>query len=147
MVDRPAQNFSRACGLRRRREGLIEKAQGKQQVFAGTAVVNGGGKGLLAELVAVIADAAESTRTKLRTTGPLDVHTRLNERSSTTGLSLGEFATLLALPANSGGLGARDALNLDGGYSTSFAARIGDARIRIEPYRATINAVRVRAGI
>lgn len=98
-------------------------------------------------LVAVIADAAESTRTKLRTTGPLDVHTRLNERSSTTGLSLGEFATLLALPSNRGGLGARDALNLDGGYSTSFAARIGDERIRIEPHRATINAVRVRAGI
>lgn len=99
-------------------------------------------------LVAVVADAAEATPTTLKPKNPgrpIRLRTRLNERSSTTGVSLAEFAKLLSQPPMAKGLGALSALNLDGGYSTSFFAHVEGDRFRIEPYRATINAIRLRA--
>lgn len=61
---------------------------------------------------------------------------QLTAASSQTGVSLRDWASILAGP-----LGCENALNLDGGLSTSMWARLGDAQLDIRPFRATINAV------
>jgi hypothetical protein len=60
---------------------------------------------------------------------------RLDAGSSSSGISLGELAEFLVAE------GARSALNLDGGYSTSFEARLSGKRLRVIAFRATINAL------
>jgi hypothetical protein len=60
---------------------------------------------------------------------------RLDSSSSSAGVSLGELADFLVAE------GADAALNLDGGYSTSFEARLGGKRLRVVAFRATINAL------
>lgn len=60
---------------------------------------------------------------------------RLDSTSSSSGLSLAELADFLVVE------GAQAALNLDGGYSTSFEARLGGQRLRVIAFRATINAL------
>ena len=71
--------------------------------------------------------------------------TALNEKSTTTGLTLAEFAGLLASPEKSGGLGAKTALNLDGGFSTSMVVQIGSTRRVLLPHRKTTNALTASA--
>lgn len=66
----------------------------------------------------------------------------LGPASSSTGLSLAAWAELLAAPVADGGLGATAALNLDGGYSTALALRVGDLRLDVVAHAATINALR-----
>lgn len=64
---------------------------------------------------------------------------RMSEPCTTTGPTLLEFAELLARD-----LGARFALNLDGGSSTAMRLRIGEARLDVIARRATINALVAR---
>lgn len=66
----------------------------------------------------------------------------LGRRSTTTGPTLAEMAELLARSRDEGGLGAVDALNLDGGFSTAFHAKLAGEEIAVEGWRGTINAVR-----
>lgn len=95
-------------------------------------------------LMALVADAAEVQASSSSPEDPTFwTSVRLGRRSSDTGCSLAECAALLALSTDRGGLGARQALNLDGGYSTSFQARVGTDTIRVDPHRATINALRL----
>ncbi len=68
----------------------------------------------------------------------------LNAQSTSTGLTLAEFATLMATPRAKGGLGVRTALNLDGGFSTSMLVEIGDKKRTLLPHRATTNALIAR---
>jgi hypothetical protein len=63
----------------------------------------------------------------------------LDEDSGTTGPTIGEMAQILV------DLGARDALGMDGGFSTSLTVKSTQRSLRIEAYRATINAVLVSA--
>ena len=77
------------------------------------------------------------------TSSPSEIHLAMTKDSTSTGVSLADFATLLAAPTNIGGCGMTAALNLDGGYSVGCFMRLGDDVIRIDPYRATINAVRL----
>lgn len=60
---------------------------------------------------------------------------RLDSTSSSSGISLAELADFLVAD------GADAALNLDGGYSTSFEARLGGKRLRVIAFRSTINAL------
>lgn len=62
----------------------------------------------------------------------------LDADCSTTGLTLLELAELLVR------LGARTALNLDGGYSTSMRVRLGGEARDVVAHRATINALVAR---
>ncbi len=62
----------------------------------------------------------------------------LNRRSTSSGVSLAELARFLVAE------GAEAALNLDGGYSTSFEARLADRHLRVVAFRATINALVAR---
>jgi hypothetical protein len=52
-----------------------------------------------------------------------------------------ELARFLAAPAADGGLGCRDALNLDGGGSTQLAARWGDFEARVDGAWGVPNAL------
>ncbi len=61
---------------------------------------------------------------------------RMSAPCTTTGPTLLEFAQLLARE-----LGARFALNLDGGSSTSMRMRIGKTQLDVVAHRATINAL------
>ena len=65
----------------------------------------------------------------------------LDGEATTTGLTLQELARWLAAPTAKGGLGARYAMNLDGGESTSMRLSIGGAAHEVVARRATINAV------
>ncbi|MEB2310611.1 MAG: phosphodiester glycosidase family protein [Sorangiineae bacterium] len=65
-----------------------------------------------------------------------DTVIRLTPASTSTGPTLLEFAEWLA-----GELGARYALNLDGGFSTAMRLRIGGERHEVIAHRATINAL------
>lgn len=60
------------------------------------------------------------------------------------GLSLKQFAALLAKPRHKGGLGQVSALNLDGGPSTALEARFGLKRLAVVGYHGTINTVTAR---
>lgn len=64
-----------------------------------------------------------------------DGQIRLDADSSSSGVSLREWATILS------NHGAVAALNLDGGYSTSMSVRLPGARLDVHPHRATINAL------
>jgi hypothetical protein len=66
---------------------------------------------------------------------------QLGAASSSSGLSLAAWAQLLALPVADGGLGARSALNLDGGYSTSLSIHVGSRDYQVLAHGATINAL------
>ncbi len=98
-------------------------------------------------VIALVADAAEQKVTPIvpGRKRPLRLHSKLTDVATTTGVSLGEFATLLAAEPKAGGLGMESALNLDGGFSTGFFARVGGDEIRVDPFRATINAVKLHA--
>jgi hypothetical protein len=69
----------------------------------------------------------------------------LGPECGTTGPTLGEMAELLTRSPEQGGVGAREALGLDGGFSTSMTVKSAARALRIEAYRATINAVLVTA--
>ena len=62
----------------------------------------------------------------------------LNAKSSSTGVSLAEWADLLVQ------LGADTALNLDGGYSTSIHIQLDGTRLDVHPHGATINSLTAR---
>ncbi len=71
-------------------------------------------------------------------------HLRLNRKSSTTGVTLQEWSLVLADV-----LGCSEALNLDGGYSTSFHAKLPNENgkvktLEVVAYQATINVVTAR---
>jgi hypothetical protein len=68
-----------------------------------------------------------------------DARIVLDEDSGTTGPTLGEMAALLI------SIGARDALGLDGGLSTSLTVKSAEHALRVEAFRATINAILVHA--
>ena len=70
-----------------------------------------------------------------------DHRLRLGPGSSSTGLTLREMAELLAAPPADGGVAAVSALNLDGGASSAFEARIGDVHRAIIGATGTINAL------
>jgi uncharacterized protein YigE (DUF2233 family) len=62
----------------------------------------------------------------------------LDGKSSSSGVSLRELATYLVKT------GAREALNLDGGYSTSFEARLQGKRVSVVAFGATVQAIVAR---
>jgi hypothetical protein len=62
----------------------------------------------------------------------------LSTASTSTGISLHELSMLMVAE------GADAALNLDGGFSTSFEARLGGRRLRVAGFRPTINALIAR---
>ncbi len=66
---------------------------------------------------------------------------QLNGQASSIGLTLGEAAELLARDRAHGGFGARFALNLDGGFSTSMRVHLKGATLELVAHRATINAL------
>ena len=66
---------------------------------------------------------------------------QLGPESTTTGPTLWQIAEFLSRPVLEGGLGARYALNLDGGFSTALQVRLHGRRIEMGGYRGTINAV------
>lgn len=72
---------------------------------------------------------------------PVNGHISLGPETTSTGPTLWETAEFLARPTVAGGLGARAALNLDGGFSTALQARIGGREFSLAGYRGTINAV------
>lgn len=74
-----------------------------------------------------------------------DARVVLGERSATTGPTLREWAELLARPAEDGGVGAVDALGLDGGISTALTVKSAARALRVEGYRGTTSAVLVSA--
>lgn len=61
---------------------------------------------------------------------------QMSPASTTTGPTLQEFAELLA-----GELGARTALNLDGGFSTAMRLHLGATKLEVIAHKATINAI------
>lgn len=69
----------------------------------------------------------------------------LGPDSTRTGPTLGEWATLLTRPASEGGVSAREALGLDGGYSTSLVVKSDTRALSVVAYRATINGLLVTA--
>lgn len=72
-----------------------------------------------------------------------DARIELGPDSTRTGPTLGEWATLLTRPASEGGVSAREALGLDGGYSTSLVVKSDARALSVVAYRATINALLV----
>mgnify|MGYP001382457605 CR=1 FL=1 len=69
---------------------------------------------------------------------------QLGPESTTTGPTLWQLAEFLARPVLEGGLGARFALNLDGGFSTALQLRLRGERLAVGGYRGTINALVAR---
>jgi hypothetical protein len=69
----------------------------------------------------------------------------LDEDSATTGPTLREMAELLVRAREDGGVGARDALGLDGGFSTSLTVKSAARALRVEAFRGTSSAVLVSA--
>ncbi len=110
---------------------LVADRDGLPRDARSVAAVDGDGKLLF---VAIVDERAVKSDRHGRVT--------LGRKSTTTGPTLAEMAELLARPRDEGGLGAVDALNLDGGWSTAFHAKIGGEEISVEGYRGTINAVR-----
>lgn len=72
-------------------------------------------------------------------------HVALGAEATRTGPTLGQMARLLIRAPEEGGVGAVEALGLDGGLSTSLVVKSAERSLRIEPYRATINALLVTA--
>jgi uncharacterized protein YigE (DUF2233 family) len=70
--------------------------------------------------------------------GPSACTFALDSRSSSSGVSLAELARYLV------DTGSREALNLDGGYSTSFEAALGGKRLRVRAFGATVQALVAR---
>jgi hypothetical protein len=69
----------------------------------------------------------------------------LGAESTGTGPTLAEMAEIAMAPPDEGGVSARDALGMDGGFSTSLTVKSDTRAMRILAYRATINAVLVYA--
>lgn len=69
----------------------------------------------------------------------------LDEDSAEAGPTLREWAELLVRAAEDGGVGATDALGLDGGFSTSLTVKSAARALRVEAYRGTSSAVLVSA--
>ncbi|HJL17384.1 MAG TPA: phosphodiester glycosidase family protein [Sandaracinaceae bacterium LLY-WYZ-13_1] len=72
-------------------------------------------------------------------------HVALGVASGRTGPTLAQWAALLARDAEDGGVGAADALGLDGGFSTSMVVKSAARSLRVEAHRATIGAIVVSA--
>ena len=87
-----------------------------------------------ARLYAVFAERAVA-RKRCHTSG---CSFALSAASTSTGVTLGELADLLVAE------GASAALNLDGGYSTSFDASLGGRSLRVAAFRATTAALIAR---
>ena len=68
-------------------------------------------------------------------------YVRLGVLSTRSGLTLGELGDLLVTPRSRGGFGAWTALNLDGGVSTSFIARVDGRTRSVVGAAGTINAI------
>jgi hypothetical protein len=71
-------------------------------------------------------------------------HIQLGPETTTVGPTLWQLAEFLARPVLEGGLGARYALNLDGGFSTALQIRLHGESLSLSGYRGTINAVTAR---
>lgn len=84
-------------------------------------------------LVVAFDDAAVATER--------DARIELGAEATRTGPTIAEWAALLARSPDEGGVGARDALGLDGGFSTSLVVKSESRSLTIVPYNATINAV------
>ena len=69
---------------------------------------------------------------------------QLGPETTTTGPTLWQLAEFLARPVLEGGLGARVALNLDGGFSTALQLRLRGEKLALGGYRGTINALVAR---
>ncbi len=67
----------------------------------------------------------------------------LGPGSAQTGPTLAQWAALLRADPAEGGLGARDALGLDGGFSTSLVVKSDARALSVIAARATINAILV----
>ena len=70
-----------------------------------------------------------------------DARIELGREATRTGPTIAEWADLLRRQPEDGGLGARDALGLDGGFSTSLVVKSEARALTIVPVNATINAV------
>ncbi len=66
--------------------------------------------------------------------------------STRTGPTIAQMAELLVRSPEDGGVGAREALGLDGGLSTSMVVKSDARALTILPYNATINALLVTLG-
>ncbi|MCA9606356.1 MAG: phosphodiester glycosidase family protein [Myxococcales bacterium] len=65
----------------------------------------------------------------------------LGREATRTGPTIAQWADLLARDPEDGGVGATEALGLDGGFSTSLVVKSEARSLTIVPYNATINAV------
>lgn len=65
----------------------------------------------------------------------------LGREATRSGPTIREWADLLARDPDEGGVGATEALGLDGGFSTSLVVKSEARSLTIVPYNATINAV------
>ncbi len=70
-----------------------------------------------------------------------DARIELGAEATRTGPTIAEWASILARSPEEGGVGARDALGLDGGFSTSLVVKSEARALTIVPHNATINAV------
>ncbi|MBX3274424.1 MAG: phosphodiester glycosidase family protein [Sandaracinaceae bacterium] len=70
-----------------------------------------------------------------------DARIELGPDSTRSGPTIGEWAALLARAPAEGGVGARVALGLDGGVSTSLVVKSEGRSLTIVPHHATINAL------
>jgi len=70
-----------------------------------------------------------------------DARIEMGGDATRTGPTIAQWAELLRRPAARGGVGARQALGLDGGLSTSLVVKSEARSLSIVPYNATINAL------
>ena len=66
---------------------------------------------------------------------------QLGDQSGRTGPTIAQMAALLLRSRDDGGVGAQDALGLDGGFSTSLVVKSEARALTIVPFHATINAL------
>jgi len=70
-----------------------------------------------------------------------DARIEMGGDATRTGPTIAQWAELLRRPRDQGGVGARQALGLDGGLSTSLVVKSEARSLSIVPYNATINAL------
>lgn len=88
-------------------------------------------------LVVAFADEAVARESETRI--------ELGSQATRTGPTIRQLAELLLRPASDGGVGAVDALGLDGGFSTSMTVKSQARSLSVVAYRATINGLLVAA--
>lgn len=141
-----AVDRGRSLGGRRlsRWAGFVVERERPPRIVAGTALGDGAGAELVVQGLPRLVVAGAVPRLKPQRAQRTVVcvgEGRVVLLVTTTRVEAGELAQLLAAAPAAGGLGCRDALNLDGGGSTQLHARWGDFGARIEGAWGVPNAL------